>query len=154
MDDLSRRRRERQRAAATLAPQNPVFLVTRGSGEDYEVVGAFSSYALADEFRDRWRAGLRDLGDLGADIAVEVFSVDRLSDCGGSFSVTVGARDGAVVASSYNPIGYPERPADTHDAVELDGVPQHFTGYGATFEAAREAAISLRERTIAEEKER
>ena len=151
MDDLSRRRRERQRAAATLAPQNPVFLVTHGEGEDYHIVAAFSNYLLARAFVDRWDVALENPQPAPA---IEVFSVDEIGPLAGAFWVTVPRYGDTVADWGYNPTGDADAPADTRDAVELDGVPQHFTGYGATFEAAREAALALRDRTLTEEKER
>ena len=153
MDELTQRRRKHERIDLEPAPQNTVFLVTQGENDDYRVVAAFSTYGLAEEFVDRWRGALRELGRIET-IAVEGITVDEFLAPSGAFCVTVQAYLEAPVVCYYNPTGNPDAPADTRDAVELDGVPMQFTGYGATVEAARKSALALRESTITAEKSR
>ena len=150
MDELSRRRRKHERIELAPAPQNAVHLVTQGENDDYRVVAAFSTYRLAEEFVDRWRGALRELDRIET-IAIEGLTVDEFLAPSGSFRASVTRRNGSVVYWGYDPTGDPNRAADTSDAAELDGVPQHFTGYGATVEAARAAALALRERALSGE---
>lgn len=126
------------------ASDNTVYVVTRGEGDDYTILGAFSSFILAAAFRDRCRSSLASGGRIDH-LAVEAYTVDEYVDRDGQFWVRVGTIRDEIVAWGYDPTGDPERPADTADAVELDGVPQHFTGYGRNLEAAHAQAIAFRD---------
>ena len=144
VDDLSRKRRDRERKARPPAqPENSVFLVTHGVDEDYHIVAAFSTHARAQGFIRLWEQRLREAEiDFGGPAPrIEVFAVDAFDGSSGAFRVTVSDQEKRI---AYDPTGDPKRPADTGDAVEIDGAPQSFTGYGATPGEALMRALALR----------
>lgn len=150
MDELARRRIPRIEAQPVQS-DNVVFLVTRGVDEDYHILGAFSTETRAAAFASRCRSGLVVAGFVER-VAVEVFTVDEYVYTRGAFWVQVGVpgvvlRD-EIVAWGFDPTGDPNRPADTADAVELDGAPQHWKGYGASVAEAHVAALALRDSMV------